>query len=139
MMELTSIGSTSCAFAVRSTSSAIFAGATGGRVTTSLRTSFPVRASTRTTKVFEAALSPSAARRGEAASMVKTSMKQIYTVLFAHATFCPREALGTIISWGEPDPCRQVEGGSGLFIVSPSKPGNWPYEPARSIHLLALH
>src|SRR5579863_9156752 len=104
MMECTSKGSTLWARALCSTRSEIAGdlpadvemkvemGAAG--VTTTLRTSFRVRGSTRTTTVFRtAALSgeaeetatASAARMGEAACITSASMKQIYTFLFVKA------------------------------------------------------
>jgi|SRR6185503_5928113 len=97
MIECTSRGSTLLSCAALSTISEmlidgevctaeeVFAGAT-------LRTSFPVRRSARTTKVFCEAES---ARMGEAASMVSAVIKQIYTFLFVDIL----AAVATIISW----------------------------------------
>src|SRR6516165_2289493 len=96
MMECTSSGSTLCARADCSTivltsplTGAGFGailGSTGFEETTTLRTSFPVFGSARTTCVWRAGAGTevlvSAARLGEAASMAIASKKQIYTILF---------------------------------------------------------
>src|SRR5678816_4906668 len=109
MMECTSNGSTSLSWAAFSTISvmrtdgaAVSLEADFAAVT--LRTSFPVRRSARTTRVFcddglTAALFP-AAPRGEAASIMASAvMKQIYTVLFVNGCVNVLPAIATIISW----------------------------------------
>jgi len=94
MMECTSSGSTSCLRAAWSTRSPIsfegsfdFGVAALGAAITTLRTSFPVRGSARTTTVLRSggADSASAANSepvGEAATMANPIIKQIYNFLF---------------------------------------------------------
>src|SRR5580704_15119471 len=105
MMELTKRGSTLWALALCSTMAEMAAGAGEGAPGegTTLRTSFRVRGSTRTTTVFRVATASargdggatvSAARMGEAACITKASKKQIYTLLFPKAI----GMLDTIIS-----------------------------------------
>src|SRR5580698_7758378 len=109
MMELTKRGSTLWALALCSTMAEMAEGAGAGADEsppgegTTLRTSFRVRGSTRTTTVFRVATASargdggatvSAARMGEAACITKASKKQIYTLLFPKAI----GMLDTIIS-----------------------------------------